>query len=51
MTMSFYGLTLRCIGKARATLNIALLNLTYNMYHYESLCRVKDRGVVSVANF
>ena len=51
MTMSFYGLTLRCIGKARATFNIALLNLTYNMYRYESLCRMKDRGVISVANF
>ena len=51
MTMSFYGLTLRCIGKARATFNIALLNLTYNMYRYESLCRMKDRGVSSVANF
>ena len=51
MTMSFHGLTLRCIGKARASLNIALLNLTYNIYRYGSLCRMKDRGVISVANF
>ena len=51
MTMSFHGITLRCIGKARAKFNIALLNLTYNMCRYESLCRMKDRGIVSVANF
>ena len=51
MTMSLHGLTLRCIGKARAKFCIALLNLTYNMYRYESLCRMKDRGVISVANY
>mgnify|MGYP002626907890 CR=1 FL=1 len=51
MTMSFHGLTLRCIGKARAKFNIALLNLTYNMYRYESLCRMKDRDVIVVAGF
>lgn len=51
MTMSFHGLTLRCIGKARAKFNIALLNLTYNMYRYESLCRMKSRGIISAACF
>ena len=39
MTVSFRGLTLRCIGIARAKFNIALTNLIYNMCRYECLCR------------
>ena len=51
MTMSFHGLTLRCIGKARADFSIALINLTYNICRCGSLRRMKDRGIISVANF
>ena len=41
MTISFYGLTLGCTGKARATFNFAILNLIYNMCHYYCLCRME----------
>ena len=34
MTGSMRGLTLRCIGKARAEFNIAITNLVYNMCRY-----------------
>ena len=37
MTMSMRGLTLRCIGIGRATFNIGLTNLIYNMCRYAFL--------------
>ena len=39
ITVSMKGLTLRCIGKARAEFNIGLTNLIYNMFRYETIKR------------
>jgi len=41
MTNSLGGKTIRCIGIARAKVNIALLNLTYNLFRLEFLIRSK----------
>lgn len=39
MTMSMHGLTVRSIGIERATFNIGLTNLVYNLCRYSFLCR------------
>lgn len=39
MTGSMHGITLRCIGKARAEFNIGLTNLIYNLCRYSIINR------------
>jgi len=39
MTGRMHGITVRSIGIARAKANVALTNLTYNIWRYEFLCR------------
>ena len=39
MTGRMRGITVRSIGLARAKANVALTNLTYNIWRYEFLCR------------
>ena len=43
MTNSMHGLTMRCIGIARATSSIGLTNLTYNLNRY---CTIKRKMAV-----
>lgn len=43
MTGSMHGITIRCIGMARAAFNIGLTNLTYNLCRY---CFIKHREQV-----
>lgn len=40
MQNSMKGKFIRCIGLARATLKIGLMNLTYNICRYEQLSRL-----------
>ena len=51
MTIKLHGLTARCIGKARVKFNIGLTNIVYNIDRFICLCRMKDRGIISVAQF
>ena len=39
MTNSMNGIFLRCMGMVRAKFNIAMMNLTYNMFRMEVLMR------------
>lgn len=39
MTGSMHGITVRSVGIMRATFNIGLTNLVYNLCRYETLCR------------
>lgn len=41
MTNSMHGITLRCIGFARACFNSGLTNLVYNLCRYEFLCSTR----------
>jgi hypothetical protein len=41
MTKAMGGITVRCIGKARAAFAIGLMNLTYNINRYVYMRRMK----------
>ena len=44
MTNSMHGITLRCIGIARARFNCGITNLVYNLCRYEFLCSTRNVG-------